>query len=251
MPSMYEIYDRFAREYDELVVCEDYEGNLRRALHGLAEWRDAVVIESGIGTGRVTRSYVSEASKVIGIDRSAHMLEQAARNLAPWNGKIRLLSGSHRALPLPDGVADIFVEGWAFGHVAMDEPQAVSDVAAALVTEAARVTKPGGTVLLIETLGTNVDGPGAPHPVLEALYTELEKRHGFARTVISTSYKFASLNEARTLMGFFFGEEMGTAVAHRLERAEKKTADGTSDGLIIPEYTGIWSRAARPSGPRA
>lgn len=226
---MYEIYDRHADEYDALVSHEDHDGNLRGALRRRIDWGDAVVVEAGIGTGRVTRAYIDLVSRVLGFDRSPHMLDRAARNLASSAGKLRLDPAEHCDLPVPDGAADIFIEGWAFGHVAVDRPDETQAVACELIGEAERVTKQDGTILLIETLGTNTEVPMAPLPVLAEFYRELEEGHGFLREVIRTDYRFDTSDQAEELCGFFFGREMRDSVRER-------------GGVIVPEFTGLWIR---------
>ncbi|MBU8912699.1 MAG: class I SAM-dependent methyltransferase [Spirochaetales bacterium] len=235
MPSMYEIYDHYASEYDALISHEDHENNLYNTLRDRFHWHGATIVEAGIGTGRVTRTYIDLVSQVLGFDRSEHMLEEAARNLAPWVGKLRLGPAEHTALPLPDGVADIFIEGWAFGHVAVDRPDETQAVARELISEAERVTKQSGTIVLIETLGTNTDEPAAPLPVLSHFYRALEEEHGFIHDVIRTDYLFDSPDQAEELCGFFFGKEMRDAVRAR-------------DDVNVPEFTGIWVRAQRAPG---
>lgn len=239
---MYEIYDRDARGYDALVGAEDYEGNLCRTLRELVVWNDARVIEAGIGTGRVTRCYAEVAARVHGYDRSAHMLARARENLASVSDRVELAPADHRALPVTTGAADIFVEGWAFGHAVADaasgavsasadsarSPRAAVDrVVAELVAEARRVVRPGGTVIIVETLGTNVDRPGPPVPELADFYRVLESRYGFTREVIRTDYRFATVEEAVERCRFFFGDEL---------------ADGVRDrgAAVVPEYTGVW-----------
>jgi ubiquinone/menaquinone biosynthesis C-methylase UbiE len=237
---MYEIYDHHADRYDALISREDCDGNLRRALRDAADWNGAVVAEAGIGTGRITGIYIDLVSQVLGFDRAVHMLERAAVNLAPWRGKLRLAPAPHFSLPMPDARADIFVEGWAFGHAVIDQAPDVAGATDSLLAEATRVTRPGGTILVIESLGTNVDVPAAPDPALDAFYQELERR-GFERSVITTDYRFSSRDEAAELCGFFFGGEMGAAVQRRLEQTEKAAPGG--GGLVVPEFTGIWRRA--------
>jgi len=232
VPSMYEIYDHHAGEYDALVSHEDHESNLRKVLRGRVDWRGAVVVEAGIGTGRVTRIYVDLVNQAFGFDRSAHMLERAARNLAPWAGKLRLGTAVHEALPVPDGVADIFIEGWAFGHVAVDRPGETGKVGLDLIGEAERVVRQNGILVLLETLGTNTNEPAAPLPVLADFYRTLEERHGFSREVIRTDYRFDTPDQAERLCGFFFGEELRNSVRERGE-------------VIVPEYTGMWVKTRR------
>mgnify|MGYP006291498827 FL=1 len=247
MPSMYEIYDTDAAGYDALVSAEDHEGNLCTTLLELASWDDAVVVEAGIGTGRVTRCYVDRASRVIGCDRSAHMLARAATTMESWAARLELHRADHRSLPVTDERADLFVEGWAFGHAIVDAADqarhnqqvgdrdaavavAVASTAADLVEEARRVCRPGGRMILIETLGTNADAPAPPLPELAEFYRLLETRYGFEKSVIRTDYRFDSVEEAAGRCAFFFGPAMGSAIR----------AAGRS---LIPEFTGIWAAA--------
>jgi len=233
MPSMYEIYDSDAAGYDRLVNAEDYRGEFRRTLRRLVDWRGAHVVEAGVGTGRVTRCYVDDARLVEGFDRSQHMLDRARANLERWAGRVRLVRAEHLSLPVADATADVFVEGWAFGHSVVDAAAArVGLVAARLVGEAERVVRPGGTIVIAETLGTNVNVPAAPLPSLQEFYRLLEEEYGFARETIRTDYRFASCEEAAEACGFFFGPEMGEAVRERGE-------------AVVPEFTGVWWRRAQ------
>ncbi|TFH06376.1 MAG: class I SAM-dependent methyltransferase, partial [Spirochaetales bacterium] len=88
MPSMYDIYDGHAGGYDGLVSREDHQGNLKANLMSEGPWDRAVVVEAGIGTGRLTRLYMDRVDRVLGFDRSNHMLARASENLADAGHKI-------------------------------------------------------------------------------------------------------------------------------------------------------------------
>ncbi len=251
--SMYQIYQTEAGWYDALVSREDVDGNFANTLLAAAPWHDAVVVEAGIGTGRVTRIYAPHARRIFGFDRSQHMLERARANLAPWTDRLTLEPADN--LSLPPGIAavpeaafaapGIFVEGWSFGHVAVDHAGDVADVTRRLVDGALATLRelgdrpagpgapvpgsvPAKTLVFVETLGTGVDLPQAPAPALSEFYQLLEQEHGFTRRVVQTDYEFASIDEATASMGFFFGKEMAAGVAAR--------------GLLrVPEFTGIWT----------
>ncbi|MBT3272095.1 MAG: class I SAM-dependent methyltransferase [Spirochaetales bacterium] len=231
MSEMYEIYKKHAEQYDELVRAEDYQNNLRSLLHEAIDWRKLSVIEAGVGTGRVTRLYIDQVDSAICCDRSPHMLSFAQHALAAHADKLRFLEADNKEFPAIDGRFDVFIEGWSFGHSASDCPaiDEVPDMTVRLVHNACKNIKPGGYVILLETLGTNTESPGAPHEKLNRYYTELENRFGFDRKMIRTDYKFVSVDEAVRVMGFFFGEKMAHAV-----RAGNRT--------IIPEWTGMWMK---------
>jgi hypothetical protein len=89
--------------------------------------------------------------------------------------------------------------------------------------------KPGGTLIVIETLGTGFTEPAAPAPELADYYAWLESQRGFGRHALRTDYGFDSVSEAARVLGFFFGEQMAALVA-----------EGGSPR--VPECTGIWSK---------
>ena len=88
-----------------------------------------------------------------------------------------------------------------------------------------RLLRKGGTLVIIETLGTGENQPQAPEK-LQGYYQYLESA-GFDRTWIRTDYRFRSRSEASELVEFFFGEEMLPKI-------------GPGDQPVLPECTGIW-----------
>jgi len=231
MPEMYEIYEKHADKYDELVRAEDYQYNLRNLLHETVNWHNLSVIEGGVGTGRVTSLYIDQAASSICCDRAQHMLDFAQDVLAAYKEKLRFLRADNMNIPDLDGEFDLFIEGWSFGHSVSDCSTAdeIKSVTEILVRNATKDLKSGGVVILLETLGTNLDSPGAPHEKLNIFYSELEQKHGFQMKKIKTDYQFQSNEEAARIMGFFFGEKMYQSVLKR----------NTS---IIPEWTGMWTK---------
>lgn len=231
MPDMMEIYQKHADMYDRLVSSEDRLGNLQTTLLELVDWNGKSVVEAGLGTGRVTALYIEKAARVWGLDGSAHMLEQAGRNLSAYGAKLDLRVCDNRELlsALAGVKADIFVQGWSFGHTVSEHAEEIPLITRRLVEQAAGCVKKGGTILFLETLGTNVDQPVIPAPFLEGFYGELEEHGGFERRTLATDYEFGDLDEAVEVMGFFFGPEMAESVQKR----------GTK---IVPEFTGIWTK---------
>ena len=227
MPAMYDIYRRHRIEYDRLVNAEDCEHHLPAFLRSIADWRGKTVLEGGLGTGRVTELFIDDARRVVGCDREAHMLEAARERLARFADKLELRVADNLDLPLLPEKANVFIEGWSWGHAVVDGPGEVEAIAEALFTQVRKNLVPGGLVVLIETLGTNALGPAAPHPRLAEFYQLLQSRFGLRQTALSTDYRFATPAEAAEVLGFFFGDAMGKAVR----------ANGSA---IVPEWTGVW-----------
>ena len=224
---MYEIYQRHRAEYDDLVAAEDHEGHLSAFLNSQIDWQDKSVLEGGLGTGRVTELYLEKARRLFGFDREPHMLEAARHRLARFSGKMELRPADNLSLPLLPQKADLFIEGWSWGHSIVDGSAAVHDIAAGLFAEVQKNLIPGGLVILIETLGTNTRSPVPPYPRLAEFYQLLQSHYGLQQTELSTDYRFPSATAAATTLGFFFGEAMTSAIR-------------TSPSSIIPEWTGVW-----------
>ena len=227
MPSMYEIYRCHRAEYDRLVNAEDHEGHLPAFLHCIADWRGKTVLEGGLGTGRVTETFIDDARRVVGCDREVHMLEAARDRLARSADKLELRVADNLDLPLLPEKADVFIEGWSWGHAVVDGPGEVEAIAESLFAQVRKNLAPGGFVVLIETLGTNALSPAAPHPRLAEFYQLLQSRFGLRQTALSTDYRFATPAEAADVLGFFFGDGLAQAVR-------------TNGSAIVPEWTGVW-----------
>src|SRR5690606_32533569 len=101
--------------------------------------------------------------------------------------------------------------------------------AARAVAEMHRTAKPGGTLIIMETLGTGALEPAPPTAALAAYYAWLEGEHGFVRTEVATDYDFGSVARAVELCGFFFGPEMAERVR-------------TNAWSRVPEWTGVWGK---------
>ena len=224
---MNEIYKKYSTQYDQLVNSEDYQNNLKKFLLNNIDWNNKIVYEPGIGTGRLTNIYIDRISLVYGFDIENHMLEQCKKNLYKYMHKIRLNAADNIDLPPAEDKADILIEGWSFGHTIVDHGANVPGTTEKLIDNLNKLIKDNGVIVIIETLGTNIDQAKALNQSLEDFYSLLEKKYGFNKTIIRTDYMFNEYNEAADVLGFFFGKEM------KEEILQKKIN-------IIPEYTGIW-----------
>lgn len=210
-----------------MVFREDYQGNLLDALREIHPLHNAQVVEFGAGTGRLTRLLLLHVALICAFDQSAAMLNVAHRTLTPLGEHWRLAVADNANLPVSDNSADVAIEGWSFGHVTgwhRDRWQTVLD---SYLAEMRRVVKPGGAMILIETMGTGRESPQPPNDALAEMYAYLQTIHQFAYRWIRTDYLFESVQEADQLTRFFFGDDL----------AERVIREGLT---ILPECTGIW-----------
>ncbi len=179
------IYREHAEEYHALVMREDIGGRLLPAILAAVDLGGRDVVELGAGTGRVTALVAPLAARVRAFDRSPAMLRRAARYLAdlpepPPPGRVTFFEAANTAVPLPDACTDVVIEGWSFGHSVVDAGDGWAAAASALLDESFRLLRPGGTLVVIETLGTGCVRPEPPHPLLETWYAWLEGTRGFS-----------------------------------------------------------------------
>ncbi len=229
MPDQLSIYRQHAQQYERLVAREDYQQQLFPALAAIRPFDRADVVEWGAGTGRITALIAPFARSIVACDLNDHMLKVARLKLKrceqlAWQAVV----ADHRRMPLPDHCADVSLAGWTLGYF---NAQAYGDgwrqAIGRSINEMQRVLRPGGIIIIIETLGTGFAQPKAPTEALAAYYRVLEEEFGFQVTRVRTDYKFDSLDQAASLTSFFFGDEWSVKVRD-------------NNWIILPECTGIW-----------
>jgi ubiquinone/menaquinone biosynthesis C-methylase UbiE len=228
MPDHQQIYQNYADQYEQLVIREDYQHNILSALNRIRPLEGLDVVEMGAGTGRLTCMLAPLVKTIQAFDVSQAMLDVATtklRQMGLQNWTVRV--GDNRNLPVDDHVADLSIEGWSFGHLTAWYPDTWHDEIGQALTEMKRVLRPGGTAIILETLGTGSETPNPPSEGLVAYYALLEREYRFSHTWIRTDFKFESLAEAEELMGFFFGDKFARKVVE-------------NNWVILPECTGIW-----------
>jgi len=234
MPSEAEVYQRHADEYARLVAREDYQGNILRALEEIAPLAGLDAVELGAGTGRLTGLMAPRVSSITACDASRQMLAVASQNLRRSGRRNwRLAVADHRRLPLPDGCADLAISGWSIAYLKVWGGQAWRAEIGKSLAEMQRILRPGGRMIILETLGTGHEQPVRPRK-LAAYYRFLEDQ-GFAWRWIRSDYRFADLAEAQELAGFFFGEELQRQVVEK-------------NWVVLPECTGIWFNPGEADG---
>jgi ubiquinone/menaquinone biosynthesis C-methylase UbiE len=225
MPDYRDIYQTQAAQYERMVACEDYEGNLLPALEAVRPFAGLDVVELGAGTGRLTTQIAPLAKSLVALEVSEHMLGLLSEK-AP---AVTLTTADNRAVPLVSQCADIAIAGWSIAHSVGWYPDTWREETGKAIAEMLRLLRPGGTAMILETLGTGNETPAPPNDGLAQFYTMLENEYGFTRTALRTDYRFESPAEGQALLRFFFGDELADRIV-----AEQLT--------ILPECTGIWAR---------
>ncbi len=232
MPTEKEVYENHADQYERLIRREDYQNNILSAIEDYCPLDGLDVVELGAGTGRLTRLLAPRVRSIKAFDASAHMLEVAEKSLREmvltnWQTGM----ADHRQVPLADKSADLVISGWSFCYLAVwggaDWQSALQDG----LNEIQRILRPGGMVIIIESLGTGTEKPHPPEH-LGAYFDWLAEAPfgddtGFERGWTRSDYRFESIEEAVELSTFFFGEEMGQQVREK-------------NWVILPECTGVW-----------
>lgn len=98
------------------------------------------VVDLGCGAGRITKAMAADVARVIGVDVSDGMLAVARSNLPESNVELRL--GDGVTLPVETATADGVFSAHVFQH--FDS----IGLARRNLAEAARVLKPGGTMMV-------------------------------------------------------------------------------------------------------
>jgi ubiquinone/menaquinone biosynthesis C-methylase UbiE/DNA-binding MarR family transcriptional regulator len=112
-----------------------------RALAGLID-PEAVIGDLGCGTGSISQTLSQFCDRIIAVDASKEMLDAARENLGGY-GQVEFRHGSLEKLPIANGELDIAVMMLVLHH--LPEPKRV-------LTEAARVLKAGGRVLILDMM---------------------------------------------------------------------------------------------------
>ena len=229
LADLKKIYRSFAERYHALIAREDYESHLLPAILAIDPLVGKDVIELGAGTGRVTSLIAPITQRLVISDISHHMLSFGQKHLSRMGLKNLSFSlESHLNLPFANHTADVIIAGWSFCYAALDAEAGWQPALEIALKEVERILRPGGKLILIESLGTGYEKPHTPEVLVD--YLDYLNSNGFDSTWIRTDYCFKDKAEAKDLTAFFFGD----APMPMWE---------TEKGMIVPECTGLWWKA--------
>ncbi|MCM3146557.1 class I SAM-dependent methyltransferase [Brevibacillus sp. MER 51] len=224
MPNHEQIYKTQAEQYDLMI---SRQSSLLAVIEEITPIKGQDVIDLGAGSGRLTSVLAPYAKSILAMDASAAMLEVNAQQLTQaglsnWKTSV----ADHRNIPAEDNSADVIVAGWTVCYLTSSEVPNNELNLEKIILEMKRVLRPGGTIVIMETMGTGYETPHPPE-FLTQYYSLLESKYGFSHKWIRLDYQFADLEEAERLARFFFGNELADKVV-----VEKL--------VILPECAGIW-----------
>lgn len=157
-------FARHAGQWDVLRSLHSADATVEAELHRLLDGTPlGRVLDVGTGTGRMAELFEPAADAVVALDNSPEMLRLARarlQHLAP--GRVELVQGDFAALPFADAAFDTVLF-----HQVLHYAQSPEQVLA----EAARVTRPGGRVAIVDF---------APHDREELRSAHAHVRLGFA-----------------------------------------------------------------------
>jgi len=225
MPVEKEIYKSHADRYELLILREDYQNNIPKAINKIKPVDDLDIVELGAGTGRLTRFLANKSHNLSACDASHHMLVQAKAVLSgDMLGNPVLSVADMRFTPFASHSADMVIAGWSFCYLAVWGGDAWQQKIDQGLAEAKRLLRPGGVMIVLENFGTGYESPNPPSHL--SGYFDYLRNKGFSSTWFRTDFKFSSFEEALKLSGFFFGTEYAEKVREK-------------HWIILPECTGL------------
>ena len=175
MDETQQYFDGVAGQWEQMRRQFFGDGVRRAAVAAAQIAPSAVVVDVGTGTGFLAEAALAAGARVIGIDASDGMLDQARQRFAGAAFEAR--AGDVDAIPVEDGSADAVLANMVLHH-APDPPHAIAEMT--------RILKRGGRLVI-------TDADRHSH---EWLLTEMHDRWlGFDRTEIARWFREAGLQE--------------------------------------------------------
>ena len=199
------------RVLDDLVI--PFYGGENRRMFGIerrAMDRDGVVVrflddvlpcghvlDVGAGDGHTAEFLTRDGRIVMAMEPDGRMIDRS-RDLI-W------ARGVAQALPFHGATFDAAYATWAFFLSGTSGADALRGV-----RELDRVVADGGVIVLVDNAGGDEFAALSDRPIADdgSRWTGM----GFERHFLETSFRFDSLEEARELIGFYFGGEVATGL---------------------------------------
>lgn len=213
-PAIYEIENR----------AIDPAGALDRALRGLADWSDRVVLDIGCGTGFHLPHFAAAAASVIGVEPHPGLVALARRRTRHLDN-VTVHEGTAQSLPVPDASVDVVHVRWAYFFGPGCEPG---------LAELDRVVRRGGTAMVIDNDGSrSTFGTWFRRGYPEVDPTAVERfwsTHGWSRTPVDMDWRFDSRADLIAVVRIEFDAETAQWIL------------ATHTGTEVDYAVNVWSR---------
>ena len=165
-------FDEVASDWDTMRIAY-YDERVIERMAAAAELDPTMTVaDVGTGTGFVAAGMAPRAARVVGIDSSAEMLAVAKRHFAELGIRnVELREGDIASLPLDDDSVDAAFANMVLHHA--EDP-------AAMLSEMARVVRPGGTVAICDEVEHSYAWMRTEHADVWLGFTEQQVESFFA-----------------------------------------------------------------------
>lgn len=188
----------YGAENREMFAIEreamDRPGRVVEALEEILP-SSGVLLDIGAGDGFVGEQLTSESRSVVALEPAAGMVNSRR--------PVRWVLGVAQSLPFRDDVFDGAYSTWAYFFPGLH------DVSQGLA-EVVRVTKEGAPTVIVDNAGDDAFTAMAPHDIATDLSFWTDA--GFKVEMIDTAFVFSSIEDARRLLTFYFGEHAKPAL---------------------------------------
>ena len=228
MDHFIRIYREEAEAYHAMIAREDIDRSVFKALIGTGVLAVRSLLDLGSGTGRIPLLLHDKIPHIVAFDLHEAMLREQLVQRRAVNGQWPLAQGDMRQLPFADGEFEMVTAGWALGHFCGWFAGEWQTQMRSVLSEMRRVVKPGGPVVILETMSTGSLEPKPPNADLAAYYAWIEGEWGFERQLLATDFVFDSVEDAVAHSEFFFGPELAASIREQ-------------GWARLPEWTGYWT----------
>jgi SAM-dependent methyltransferase len=195
-PDVYEIENR----------AVDPDGVLEAAMRGIRDWRDAVVLDVGCGSGFHLPRFAADASHVVGVEPHPPLVELARRRTSAMTN-VTVRTGTAQRLPVADASVDVAHARWAYFFGPGCEPG---------LRELARVVRRGGAAFVIDNDATRSTFgawfrralPGYDPLAVERFWA----RQGWARTALTIRWSCASRTDFEAVVRIEFSAAVADGI---------------------------------------
>lgn len=189
------------------------------------------ILDAGTGTGTLALGLAPHAHEIVGVDLVPELLAEA-RRLAQGLRNVSFVEADVLALPFEPESFDLAASSRTLHHVARPE---------LLVSELARVARPGGSILLIDQLASPDPLEGMAHDRIERLRDPSHTRtlsdqdvRGLLDANSLVLSRFETYREERDLGSFLdLGACHGGARQEVLQEVERLVEQGEGAGIDL------------------